>query len=509
MPDLILVVPPGPEAFAEDMEGRLPPMGLFYLKSALSEAGFTSEIVDLALPGVDYEALRSLVAGSRPLAVGFSFVSDMRFESYALIRRLKADFPDQFLVAGGAHPTLVDLDTLNELPELDAIVRGEGERTICNLARRLAEGRDYADLPGLSCRRDGKAVRNPDAERIADLDALASPYQNPELMARYPMFLRRGERSLRTAAMMTSRGCPHKCAFCSTALFWGRKTAFRSVDSVIREMRMLREERGVECFYFLDDTFNLKLERLHELLDRMTAELPGISWLAGVRIDKLDRDLALKMRRAGCIKVTYGVESASQRLVDDLIHKGIDLGRIPLVESWLEEAGIERRRFFIISLPGETREEARKTLRLVKKLGGENTVSILRILPGTEIEAIARERGALKPDFSWSTPDLSQTYLRHLIGSSPIYLENLSWFEICCVLFEWAESGQRFFSIWQQIPRALKDIKTPGDVAKLAVMGVAFLYVKARGLRRLALGEPECPDDPRDDFVTTAKGRQG
>ena len=323
-------------------------------------------------------------------------------------------------LAGGPHPTLADLDTIANVPHFDLIVRGEGEVTLIELMQRLRDGKPYEDLPGITYRKDGQPTRNPNAPLIRDLDRLDSPYLARDIIEQFRISIRtRTEKGHPMAVIFTGRGCPFKCSFCGTALFWGRHSRMRSNDNIIEEMQYIIQTYGIHHFYFLDDTFNINVKKLSNMLERIIMELPPITWMAGIRIDAISQKLLALMKRAGCVKVTYGVESATQELVDQLIQKEIDLSKVPLLESWLKELGIERRCFFIIGLPGETKAQAEDTIHMIKKLGGDTTLSILRIYPGTRIEELARAKGILHPDFNWSKPELSQTYLRSIIGSRP------------------------------------------------------------------------------------------
>lgn len=480
MIDIIFIIP-NPEPFVKETLGSVPPIGLIYLHNELKRHGFSSIIFDCSKRGNTYATLCELIRSNKPQCLGFSFGTEIRFDAFALAEKTKREFPTIVHLAGGPHPTLADLDTITNVPHFDLIVRGEGEVTLVELMQRLRDGKSYEDLPGITYRKNGQPTRNPNASLIRDLDRLDSPYVARDIIEQFPYFYedKHGERHP-MAVIFTGRGCPFKCSFCGTALFWGRQSRMRSNDNILAEIRFIIETYGIRHFYFLDDTFNVNVKKLNNMLERVISELPPITWMAGLRIDSISHELLVLMKRAGCVKVTYGVESATQELVDQLIQKEIDLGKVPLIESWLKDVGIERRCFFIIGHPGETRAQADDTIRMIKELGGDTTLSILRIYPGTRIEELAREKGILRHDFNWSKVELSQTYLRSLIGSSPIYIDTLSWFDISCYLFEWANSGQAFFSVWKQVPRAITDIRSLGDVKKLLVMGAAFVWIKIK-----------------------------
>ena len=488
----IILINPSRRLPKTGLGSHVPPFGLIYLRGELRKHGFKAKVVDASLPDFSESNFLRMVKQEKPLAVGFSFTTETRFEAFDLIRKVKEAEPKVLTLAGGPHPTLAHVDTITHIRDLDIIVRGEGERTLVELMRRAKAEGDFSKVPGLAFRSGGRLVDTGPAERISDLDSLESPYKDHEVMKQYASTITRGGQEYPVAFLFTGRGCPFKCFFCSSSVQWGRQTRSRSNENILAEMKYIIETYGINHFYFMDDTFNLNNKRLAEFLQRIIKELPPVKFMNRIRIDNLNYEILELMKRAGCFKVTYGVESADQDMVDKLIMKGIDLGRIPEIESWIKKLGLERRCFFIISLPGETRAMAQKTIDMAKSLGGETTISLLRINPGTRSEQIAKEKGFLPSDFTWTKADLSKTYLRSIIGSSPVYFEHLTWYDASKMLFQWASSEQKFFSIWEQIPKALMDVRSFTDAWKLAVLGTAFVQVKAGQLWKRAGAKIDC-----------------
>jgi radical SAM superfamily enzyme YgiQ (UPF0313 family) len=190
------------------------------------------------------------------------------------------------------------------------------------------------------------------------------------------------------------------------------------------------------------------------------------------------------MKQAGLCFTTFGIESGSERIIKEVIGKGITIEKGRRVNEWCRDLGIERRIFFMFSFPDETAEEFDLSLALIKELKCDSTMSPLRIYPGTQIEAIARERGILPKDFSWTSDDNNLTFFRFLMGNSPIFLDKFSWFDIFKYLFHWADMGQGYLKPYKLIPSLMGEIKSVKDVYKVMLLGAAFAAYNIEKLGR-------------------------
>jgi hypothetical protein len=197
----------------------------------------------------------------------------------------------------------------------------------------------------------------------------------------------------------------------------------------------------------------------------------------------VDRELLALMRDAGCFCVAFGVESGSQRIIDESVGKRIRIEQVREVVSWCRELGLQYNPFMILSHPGETEDDAHRTMRFIREWqsdGAPVSLAIMHIYPGTRIETIAREKGIIPEGFSWTSEDDSRRVpmLPAAQGHVPIFLDKLSWEFLSACMFEWAR--MRGYSVWKRMPAALRSIRSVSDIKRYWAM--LKVYVR-RGKR--------------------------
>ena len=242
------------------------------------------------------------------------------------------------------------------------------------------------------------------------------------------------------------------------------------------EIETLREQGFTEALWFFDDTFNTSPKRLEQLCKLMKERHLDLPWFCEVRVDCLSRPLLETMKDAGCFTIGFGVESGSQRILDDVIKKNLRLEKVLEVYKWCKDLEIVANPFFILSHPTETWEEAQKTLELMRffKEGAHVSIALLHVYPGTELEKTARENGTLPPDFKWhQTHRTDVKTLPSAQGNVPIFLDKLNWSQLSDILFEWVDSHK--YSIWRKIPKIISSIHTLEDFKCYATMGIRYL----------------------------------
>jgi anaerobic magnesium-protoporphyrin IX monomethyl ester cyclase len=258
------------------------------------------------------------------------------------------------------------------------------------LARAVAAGRDPKVLPGLAVAVGQKVVRGPVRPFLPSLDGLPLPAWDLIDTERY---LREWERHSgdRRMAVLTSRGCPFDCAWCSKPTF-GRSYRQQSVGRVIEELRALKERYRVDYVRFCDDVFGIQRSWLEELLDRMLREDIGLRFECLARVDLLKPDLLARMRRAGLERVYVGVESGSQKMLDTM-NRGTKLAQVERAAGALRKEGIRQYWFLMLGYPGETLADIEATLRLFRKYSPEEySVSIAVPVPGTRLYEAVKDR---------------------------------------------------------------------------------------------------------------------
>jgi anaerobic magnesium-protoporphyrin IX monomethyl ester cyclase len=271
-----------------------------------------------------------------------------------LVKRYNRDTP---VVVGGPHATLLP-DQVLKSQSIDFVARGEGEATFCSLLRALETAGDLQSIEGLSFRRNGEVHHNPLRAFVADLDQAPFP-------ARDLLMDQKNYSSEDMGVVMASRGCPFNCSYCCHV--WGRKVRFRSVNSIVEEIKLVRSRHGTTQFEFKDDSFTVDRKRTVQLCDRIVAEGLGINWGCSTRVNLLDEELVEKMKAAGCNAVKLGIETGSERILKET-DKGVTFAQMRKAASLLNKHGLFWSGYFMMGLPMETEEDIRRTYAFMKEL---------------------------------------------------------------------------------------------------------------------------------------------
>ncbi len=466
----------------------MPPLGIGYVAAALEQTIHHVEILDChVLKMTDADIVRELEA-RKPDIAGLTFTTENRFEAFELAGLIRSTLPECHLTAGGPHVSLAEMDTLEGIKAFDSVVIGEGEYTMTQLADCLQAGgadKDLRKIKGLVFRtEDGALESTGPSEKILDLDALPFPARHlyPPAEKYNFKFDVPGQGVKRFSNLMTSRGCPANCNFCATPHMWGRKVRMRSPENIVAEMESAVKDHNAEAFWLFDDTFNSSPRRVERICDLMIERgLNRMPWFCEVRVDVMTRDLLEKMKNAGCYTIGFGVESGSQRILDDVIRKNLKLEKVYQLYDWCRELDVIANPFFIISHPTETWGEAQQTLAMIRqfKQNAHVSMAFLHVYPGTELEEIARENGTLPPDFKWYHADRKDVKtLVSAQGNVPIFLDKLTWSQISDILFEWA--AMQDYSVLRKIPRVLRSIKNFDDFKRYSLMGWRYIVKKLK-----------------------------
>jgi len=379
-------------------ESPLPPLSLSYLASVLIREGIEVKILDFLVAQYHPKKLRRELDEYRPQLVGATCVT----LNYPIARRMlkvcKTFDPHIFTVIGGPHVTFALEETLLRSPWIDAIVIGEGERTLVELARTVEEDKDIRHVPGIAFVDGGMVVKTPPKGRIEDLDQLPLPARELLPMARY--------RALGTpCTVITSRGCPYSCIFCSGHRMFGPKVRFRSPGLVVDEIEKLQCDFGLAKINIVDDTFTLNHHHTRAVCEEMLRRNLKIKWSVFARVDRISENLAQLMNRAGCAWVLFGIESADEEILNT-IKKGITPEEVRRGVKIASEAGINVFNSFILGLPGESWDTALKSLafgdELYHKYGAKYGFHMLAPLPGTELYEKAKDYGIRILSRNWA-----------------------------------------------------------------------------------------------------------
>jgi len=279
---------------------------------------------------------------------------------------VKAKHPTRTVVVGGPHATPLAPRLLERYRSVDLVCVGESDRTFLEIADRLSRAEPLRGIAGTVYRDGGAIVTAPERAKIADLDALASPHHYFD-----------------THILMTSRGCPWACTFCGAETSWGRGFRANSIDYVLDAMQSVAARLPVKMIQIKDDTFTTNKKRVLELCRRMRERKLGFFWSCDTRVDLLSDELLREMRLAGCQRLSLGVESGSQRILD-AIDKKITVDEILASTALAKRYGIKVRYYMMLGNRGETRETFAETLAFLERAAPHEYVfACLSIYPGT------------------------------------------------------------------------------------------------------------------------------
>lgn len=366
----------------------LVPTGVCYLHACLREAGYDSLLANFS--GWTSSDISHELLTFRPDVIGISQWTHNRHTSLELARTCRALLPGSTIVMGGGHATFCYEDILVKDSPVDIVVLGEGESTLLELTEKLSTGAEWRTIAGLAFRRNGKITITPQRKNRDDLDSLPLP-------ARYFDISVGLDIDLQSEFIVTTRGCPSTCFFCSSPDFWGRKVRFRSPNAIVEEIRYIRHTYGLIYFSIRDDTFTADRKRVLEFCSLLQKQELHILWNCQSRVTAIDEELLIEMKRAGCECIQLGVESGSPRILRQL-GKNIAPAQIEHACALVGEIGINLSIYLISDVPGETSEDIRQTIDLVRHIHPDDGyVSPLAYYPGTRLYKDAIATGAATP----------------------------------------------------------------------------------------------------------------
>ena len=392
-------------------------LGLGYLASVLRQYGYAVHVIDIEQ---DPQTILAIALETEPVLIGFSLIFQFFIDRYQeLLQLLRRHGITCHFTMGGHFPSLSYRQTLDLIPELDSVVRFEGETTLLELVDAIGRSSDWRSIPGMAFRRDGDVIATPARPLLEDLDLLPHPdrsYEPNAVLGRSIM------------PILASRGCARTCSFCSIHTFYrsapGKMVRTRRPAEVVREMRALYRERGIRIFLFQDDDFPLFgpvwRRWANQFVDELQqSELAGkVIWKINCRADAVDRDLFIRMRDAGLYLVYMGLESGSEEGLETL-HKQITVEQNLRAVELLKSIGVMWEYGFMLLDPSSTFDSVRDNLRFLRTVLADGClpVTFCRMLPydGTPIKDELVRTGRLlgdvcNPDYTFLDSRLSAFY---------------------------------------------------------------------------------------------------
>lgn len=395
------------------------PLGTLSVAACIEQRGHEVKIFDSLIYndstadpmhfGASWERIEHEIKAYNPDVIGITNLFSSQIEKvFQLPKLIKKINPDIKIIIGGPHATVKPEDFLNT-GFFDFVILGEGEITGADIIDYFDGKKNLDEMTGIAYMQNESIKIHP-LQYIQNMDDIPYPAYHLIDMEKYFELIKNGygsrpqdpfQRPKKEITMITSRGCPYTCTFCSIHPTMGYKYRPQSPEYVVNHIQLLIEKYGVELIHFEDDNLTLNGPRFHKILDLILERNLVFEWDTpnGTRVDTLKRDMLEKMKKAHVSELRIAIESADQEILDKVIKKSLDLGCVEQVAKDCHELGIRLGAFFVIGMPGETKEKIQKTLNfayyLMKNYNVIPHVNVANPLVGTELYNTAKEKGYL------------------------------------------------------------------------------------------------------------------
>jgi len=474
---ILLINPPQTFFPGSDPPAANLPLGLLYIAAVLDKAGIKTEILDAFMAdfpfrkigdttevGMPYGKIKEEIQRRKPDIVGIANPFTCQVEHTVRVADIVKEIdPSILTVVGGPHGTVVPLEFLEEARNVDIVVIGEGEYTMLDIVRFFEGKKKIDDVQGIANRRDERVVLNSPRPFNKNLDELPYPAYHLVDMEQYlnPKTIEYRSFQNRALSMITSRGCPFNCSFCSVHLHMGKTFRAHSADYVIDHIEYVVNKYRVKTIYFEDDNLTFDLKRFEEICDKIIEKDIKFQWETpnGVRADYLTLDLLKKMKKSGCQSVFVGIESGDQYVLDNIIGKRLKLKNVIKFAEMCKKIGLKTGAFYVIGFPGETKENMRNTINFALMLKRKYDVGmhLLFATPsyGTRLYEECKKNGYIRVEL---TPR-AFAEVRQNWGLPLIETEDFTAMEVKEIA-SWAMKTYKKLSIINYIKHPTKTLKT-------------------------------------------------
>lgn len=401
------------------IEGYTIPFGILSLAAVIRRdlPDTHVAVVDGRAENLSPDALLDRILGTKPELVGISSFTYCINDAMLLSKWIKKAAPDVKIILGGVHVTQLPEEAIRN-GDIDFVIRGEGEYSL----RDLIAGGNLDDVKGLVYKDQNNHIKmHPEFGIVEHLDDLPTIAYDLIDMNKY--FPTAGQcHRFPASAMITSRGCPGRCIYCSSSVS-GKKVRYRSARNIADEIKFLIRTYGIREIVFMDDVFTSNKERLLEFCRMVHDEKIDILWDCSSRVQHVDEGILLKMKKAGCSQLSFGVETGDENVLKS-IKKGQTLDHVRKKVALSKKAGIETRSSFILGFPSDTMESMKKTINFAIELN-PHLVSfyIATPFPGTEMYDWAVKNDKLLTT-NWSLYD-QQHHILNIPGATSREIDDM------------------------------------------------------------------------------------
>jgi len=357
----------------------MPPISLASLASIILQEGHDVRILDMRVLKYPLDSLKSEIKNFPPDYLGITFTTPLAKEAFKIVAYAKSINPLLICISGGPHTSSLPIETLKN-SQIDIAVIGEGEQTL----KEICAGLQLKKIKGIAYKEEGKIKMNEQRELITDLDSLPLPSWHLFDLKRYKTS-RISCKKNPVGPLETSRGCIYGCVYCSKCTF-GRIFRKKSVNRILKEIEFMLKS-GFREIHIMDDMFSTDINRAKRICEEIINRNLIFPWalINGIRVDRVDQELMFKLKKSGCYRLAFGVESGDSEVLK-IINKGISIEQIKRAFAIAHKAKIETIAFCMIGLPGETTASMQKTIDLMKQVKPTlPKLSILLPLPNTPL----------------------------------------------------------------------------------------------------------------------------
>ncbi len=382
-----------------DFQGKktsIPPEGLCLLAAVIRENGYEPKIIDAETLSLSYKDIINILLQEKPDYIGLTSTTVNIYSTAELAKKIKQEIPNIPIILGGPHITIEPKKTMEEFDSIDIGVIGEAEITLIELLEAYKTNKQLNKVKGIIFKNNGNIIQTLPNKIIEDLDSLPLPAWDllPEIKKYYKQSVARAERKP-SMSLMTSRGCPGKCIFCVQ----NQKLRKYSAERLIFIVKYLIEKYNIKSLEINDDNFVVFRDRLVKFCNQIIEEKIDITWSCMSRVNHIDREILTLMKKAGCRRIAFGIESGSQEILD-FEKKGITIEQIRKAVTLTHEVGIKVTGYFILGHPLETKETIKQTIDFALELPLDDYLPSFMIpYPGSELYNIADQYGTFKKDW--------------------------------------------------------------------------------------------------------------
>ena len=492
MHDVVFITPNVRGIFADESYGTL------LLATILKNEGISCKVLPFGHIGNAFEFESFLesalekIGEINPKIVSLYTRCDTFHISLKLAEKIKERWNNIYIVMGGPQSDTTSYDLIKNVPFVDFVCCGEGEKTIYPFFSSLISGNPDLSVPGLVYRQNGNVVTNSRPELLHDLDMLPVVDYQGTYLDDYPEDL-----TSLFFLIDVGRGCPFGCAYCSTQAFWGRKYRLKSPARIVEEVKTAYKNFGVQKFIFSHDMFTLNREKVIETC-RLIRKLDfPISWACSARLDCIDHELIDIMVEAGMCDIFVGIETGSRRM-QKLVHKNLNLDKVMETLLYIKTKNIHVDASFVYGFPEETREDLSQTLALMadimKNRCGKINTHLCAFLPKTELSERYQDELIFADKYSNFTGNCAIADCEDLIIKYPMLFPQLM--EYRTEVRTSLKHFTLFIRVWAQLTPIYQYIAEQYDPNHLIDMYYEFVRVNKDALEKYSDWTPKNATEP-------------